>query len=87
MMLSQTSQWHISMPVAGGIHAINKAIDVLRLERNGDENELRKTKSNLDETGFKEWSPHSHEDAATIFHFSKLQEKLEHTHFPFGDKL
>jgi hypothetical protein len=25
MMLSETSQWHITMPVGGGIHAINKA--------------------------------------------------------------
>jgi hypothetical protein len=25
MMLSEISQWHITMPVGGGIHAINKA--------------------------------------------------------------
>jgi len=25
-MLSETSQWHITMPVGGGIHAINKAV-------------------------------------------------------------
>jgi hypothetical protein len=28
MMLSETSQWHITMPVGGGIHAINKANQV-----------------------------------------------------------
>jgi hypothetical protein len=26
-MLSETSQWHTTMPVGGGIHAINKAVD------------------------------------------------------------
>jgi len=26
-MLSETSLWHITMPVGGGIHAINKAIE------------------------------------------------------------
>jgi len=29
-MLSKTSQWHITMPVGGGIHAINKAIREVR---------------------------------------------------------
>jgi hypothetical protein len=27
-MLSKTSQWHTTMPVGGGIHAINKAVSL-----------------------------------------------------------
>ena len=54
-------------------------------EHGENQADLDQAKNQLDETGFREWSPYDHQDAATIHLYYELQETLGLTDFPFRD--